>query len=322
MLFNYYSKPEDIRQLEGRLFILLCESDQRAFLDELNKRSQDFIGAIFPSIIHSNKVLSSGALVAQLGDDCETTIIKDIANFDTFELKAFALKPTLFCFVDAFSEHLETFLADIYAHLAEGVRIIGGGAGKMTLKQEPVIFNNQGLYKNAAVIVGIEEPIGLGVAHGWKKLKGPFLVTGANARTLHSLDYEAAKDFYSELVKQQSGIDPSKTDFFQIAKSYPLGVVTEDEELVVRDPIAVSGTHISLVGDVYEYALVHLLHGDTDSLLDAAALVSNIALSELVDKKTRKSIHFRLYFQIYISRYRFPERTRRHNTGKIGRAHV
>lgn len=270
------------------MFILLCESDQRAFLDELNKRTQDFIGAIFPSIIHSNKVLSSGALVAQLEDDCETTIIKDIANSDTSELKALATKPTLFCFVDAFSEHLETFLSDIYMHSAEGVRIIGGGAGKMTLKQEPVIFNNQGLYTNAAVIVGIEEPIGLGVAHGWKKLEGPFLVTGANGRTLHSLDYEAAKDFYSDLVKQQTGTDPSKADFFQIAKSYPLGVVTEDEELVVRDPIAISGTHLSLVGDVHEYALVHLLNGDTDSLLDAAATVSSMALKELGEKKPER----------------------------------
>lgn len=284
MVFKLITDPEALRSFSGRLFILLSESDQDLFLNELNKRAEPYSGAVFPALIAQGELIKNGALVAQLTDDSESVLVKNVIQPDSTYLEKLASKATIFCFVDAFSNALETFIQNTYTDLDDGVRMIGGGAGKLTLKQEPVIFDNSGIYTDAAILIGIEDEMGLGVGHGWKKVDGPFLVTGANGRTLQSLDYESAKDFYSQHVQRQSGTDPRKGDFFQSAKSYPLGVVTEDEELVVRDPISLAGNSISLVGDIHEYAVTHLLYGDTPSLLEAARSVAKMALAELGDR--------------------------------------
>lgn len=281
MLFTYITHPEELRSLTGRLFILLSESDQNSFLDELGSRVETYSGAVFPALIAQGELKRNGALVSQLNDDCESILVSDIRKTGSEALKKLVNSSTIFCFVDAFSNALEPFLYDAYTSFDEGVRMIGGGSGKLTLKQEPVVFDNAGIYSDAAVLVGIKDRIGLGVGHGWKKVEGPFLVTGANGRSLQSLDYESARDFYSDHVQRLSGVDPRKGDFFQSAKSYPLGVVTEDEELVVRDPVSLDGGSIALVGDIHEYAVTHLLYGDTTSLLEAARSVSKMALSEL-----------------------------------------
>lgn len=284
MLFTPISHPEELRSLSGRLFILLSEPDQNSFLDELAKRQEPYSGAVFPALIAHGELKRNGALVAQLTDDCESVLISAIDNPRSEKLKQLMNSATIFCFVDAFSHKLESFLNDAYTSFQDGIRMIGGGAGKLTLKQEPVIFDNSGVYADAAVLVGIKDQIGLGVGHGWEKVEGPFLVTGASGRSLQSLDYEAARDFYSDRVQRLSGVDPRKGDFFQSAKSYPLGIVTEDEELVVRDPIALNGGSIALVGDIHEYAVTYLLYGDTASLLEAARSVSKMALCELGDR--------------------------------------
>lgn len=288
MLFEYVELPSELKKFSGRLVVLLSESDSGAFLKELRNHNEAYHGAVFPALIFNNKLMWNGALVAQLGSDAEAAIIPNIQELDLKVLNRFSVKPTLYCFVDAFSSALEDFLSELYTYLGEDARMIGGGAGKMTLQQEPVIFDEKGIHQNAAILVGIEETIGIGVGHGWKKIEGPFLVTGADGRSLLSLDYESAKDFYAELVIHQSGEDPREGDFFQLAKSYPLGVIAEDEELVVRDPIALSGHAISLVGDIHEHAMVHLLYGDNELLIEAARNVSQMALSQLEGRKPER----------------------------------
>ena len=284
MQFEYITEPQDIQEIHGRLLVLLSEADQEVFLHELNKRTETFCGAVFPALISSGERTERGALIAKLNDSCADVLIKDIVQPDLKDIERLSSKRTIFCFVDAFSESLETFIHNTFTYLDDGVRMLGGGAGKLTLKQEPVVFDNSGIYSNAAVMIGADHEIGLGVGHGWKKIDGPFLVTGSQGRSLQSLDYESAKDFYSALVLQHSGTDPRKGDFFAAAKSYPIGVITEDEEMVVRDPITIDGNAVSLVGDIHEYAVTHLLFGDTPSLLEAARSVSKMALSELGEK--------------------------------------
>lgn len=288
MQFEHISNPEDLSAISGSIFILLAESDQELFISELNNRTEAFCGAVFPALIADGKRTMNGALIAKLSADSEKVLVTDLLEPRAEDLEKLSSRSTIYCFVDAFSTALERFLDNTYEKLDDGVRMIGGGAGKLTLKQEPVVFDNTGIYANAAILIGTSSQIGLGVGHGWKKVDGPFLVTGSSGRSLQSLDYESAKDFYSDLVQQQSGTDPRTANFFDTAKSYPIGVITEDEEMVVRDPIAIDGNSISLVGDIHEYAVTHLLYGDTPSLLEAARSVSKMALSEL-GNRTPKS---------------------------------
>lgn len=292
MRFQFIELPQDIKTVQGRLLVLLHERDEKAFLEALQGREAPYYGAIFPDLIANGSATGGGALVAQLSDDCVALPVHNFIDKQAPDLSVLANKQTVFCFTDAFSTGLSAFVDHAFSHLGEGVRMLGGGAGKLTLEQEPVIFDNDGIYADSALLVGMSCTIGLGVGHGWNKVEGPFLVTGADGRVLQSLDYADAGSLYAELVEKHSGIDPRQGDFFQAAKSFPFGIISEDDELIVRDPVALDGDHLHLVGDISEYAVVHILHGDHESLLSAARAVARMARTELSDRSVDRTIIF------------------------------
>jgi len=292
MTFQFIDTPETLGSISGRLLVFLHERDESAFLTTLTGREEPFYGAVFPDLIANGRASGGGALVAQLSDDYEAVVVNNFIDNNKPDLSILDRKQTVICFADAFSQGLSDFVDHAFARLGEGVRMLGGGAGKLSLKQEPVIFDNHGCYADSALLIGMSRSIGLGVGHGWKKIEGPFLVTDANGRSLKSLDYVGAGKLYSEIVEKHSGTDPRQGDFFQAAKSFPFGIISEDDELVVRDPVVLEGETLKLVGDISEYAVVNILYGDSVSLLEAARSVAKMARQELGDRHPEMTLVF------------------------------
>ena len=163
------------------------------------------------------------------------------------------------------------FLETIFKVLPEESQLIGSGAGKMTLKQEPVIFSRRGIFQNAALIVSHKNEIKVGVENGWEYLEGPFLVSSSNKNILKSLNFKNAFDVYKNIVEKDSGLTFTDDNFFDIAKSYPLGIVKFNKEIVVRDPIALDeNNNLILVGDVEQNATINILKGEKSRLIASA----------------------------------------------------
>jgi hypothetical protein len=260
--------------------MLLHESSASEFLETLSTRDEPFYGAIFPELVADGKVVRSGALVAQLCAECRVEIVPDITRFDAAACGILVKESTALCFTDAFSQGISGFLEKIFASLPDDCHVIGGGAGKMTLRQEPVIFCHDGIYADAALLIGINRMSGIGVGHGWGHYRGPFLVTAAEGNTMSGIDFGSAAHLYQDVVEQSTGQFFTDENFFDLAKSHPFGIVGQGSEMVVRDPVACDGGSIHLVGPVSEYAVVNILRGDRDSLLKAAEEVAERSLAK------------------------------------------
>ena len=283
--FQYASDTATLLQLaksrNGRALILMAEKSAHIDLQVLNDAGVEFFGAIFPEVICDGQNHTAGAVIATLTDDVEVELVHDMHLFDCLAFaQRFKSVVTVLAFVDAFSADRVGFLETMFQGLSNGTKVIGGGAGKWSLVQEPVIFSNHGLHPNAALLIGLMKPMGLALGHGWSKCQGPFLVTGSVDATLQSLDYGSAIEVYKNIVEEDSGRSFSENEFFELSKSYPLGIVKHSGEMVVRDPISCDGTSIQLLGELPVYSIVKILKGDSDTLLQATAQMVVAAVAD------------------------------------------
>ncbi len=276
MLFRYIASSELLRAESGPLLLLLHERTATEFLGVLSSLEQPYYGALLPALIADGAVVDGGALLLDPGLDVHVELVPDLSDFAGPSSKLTA-NCTLLCFLDAFSSGISSFLLNLFEALPDACHVMGGGAGKMTLVQEPVIFSHDGMFMNAALLIGIERRSGLGVGHGWERFQGPFLVTSAEGNSIRGLDYGPAADLYCDVVQQSTGQHFAADNFFDLAKAYPFGIVGQGSEVVVRDPVASNGGSIALVGPVSNYAVVNILRGDNQSLLKAAVQVAERA---------------------------------------------
>jgi hypothetical protein len=237
------------------------------------------IGGLFPELVVHSQRQTTGMLLVPLPYALQTAVFALHSNqpgdFVTQLQTTFAERraepQAMFIFMDAFGQNKNNFIQSLFNVFGVTVSYVGGGAGSLSFNPTPCIFHNTGIYQNA-VVVGIgESALSLGVAHGWETISAPLKVTEANGNQIISLDWEPALDVYQRVVSQHSGQIFTEGNFFEIAKSYPLGIFAFDREMVVRDPFLVKGTTIYTLDDVPEGEYMSILHGDLDALLRGAS---------------------------------------------------
>ena len=91
------------------------------------------------------------------------------------------------------------------------------------------------------------------------------------------------------MVEQHSGREFTDDNFFDIAKGYPFGIVKNDAECIVRDPLMVNeNNELVCVGEVEDNMLVDILNGDKESLVSAAKEATVASLNKT--ESPRKAI--------------------------------
>lgn len=171
------------------------------------------------------------------------------------------------CFVDAFAPNKGELVQGLYDELGPSVNYLGAGAGSLSFQPLPCIIYGKQVHVNAAFIALSEVPVSLGVAHGWEAISEPMKVTATDGNTVLSLNWKPAFEVYESEIMAHGGLAIREANFFSIAKSYPLGLVRLDAEMVVRDPYAAAGMGIHVVDEVPEGDYVSIMNGNLGSLL-------------------------------------------------------
>lgn len=292
------------------LIVLTC-SDNGFTPEQLNPllagQKLPLIGGVFPALIFDNRKIMRGSVVWGMRRAVALSVIEQLSdpanNLDDAveaalpdEMPDSALQLVL---VDGFSKRIGELISVLHEQVGL-TDTIGGGAGSLDFVQRPCLLTNGGMLEDAAVIATISGRAGVGVAHGWNRIEGPFRVTESHQNTIVSLDWRPAFDVYREVVEAHSGQAFHDDNFFDLAKAYPFGITRLDSERVVRDPLMVGdGGSLICVGEVPQGEHLDILNGDEPSLIAAAA-----SAREMADARLQGPLQLR-FFVDCISRVLF-----------------
>lgn len=292
------------------LLIIACDANgfDAASVDPiLVSLELPLIGGVFPAIMYNKERLERGTLVCGLRRKAMLSVIEHLSDASTDldealeqalpeELPNSALQVVL---VDGFATRIGALINALHEQVGL-MDTIGGGAGSLDFVQRPCLFTNRGLLQDAAVIATIPGEAGVGVAHGWERVSGPYRVTESEDNTIISLDWRPALEVYREAVEAHSGGELRDDNFFDLAKAYPFGITRLDAERIVRDPLRPDERGgLLCVGEVPQGEHVDILHGDQPSLLAAAEQARSMA-----DQRLDASVNLRLFMDC-ISRVLF-----------------
>lgn len=271
------------RKLDERcttLLILSADDNNynKCVIDSLliNAKSK-IMGGIFPQIIYEKKNYSIGTVICVLDDIIDVTVIQDLSmnnNISDFIEDNIIVDTkttnTIFVLVDGLSKNIGSVINGLFENFGLFVNYIGGGAGSLTFIQKPVIYTNEGLLEDCAQIGITKLRSSIGVKHGWEAISNPFKVTKSSKNIVLELDYKPAFEVYKEVVEFNSHLKFNNTNFFDIAKGYPLGINKLSGEMIVRDPIMTQNNALICVGDVAENVFVSILKGEDENLINSA----------------------------------------------------
>ncbi|MCC7205763.1 MAG: FIST C-terminal domain-containing protein [Anaerolineae bacterium] len=256
--------------------------DVPALLAALRAENIPVAGGVFPGVIYGESRYEKGLVADVLPIYAQTSRITGL-NATSFDLTGLPEPPDRQCLtalvlVDGLTKHVALFLDHLFRRLANRVRYVGGGAGSLSFQQKPCVFDSDGMYQDAALVLWLKTKMALGVRHGWQTLRGPFIATQTEGTVVQQLSGQPAFKVYSEIIKNRTGRTLTRENFFEIAKGYPLGIFHARMDHIVRDPIAFTEDgSLVCVGEVPKHALTYILQGNRQKLVEHAHLATNEA---------------------------------------------
>lgn len=251
------------------IFILVAEYTSFN-LEDLKDYNGEIFGGIVPFVIYNNEYYNKGLIVCSLEENSDFLLVEDL-NYLDVNSTFFENRKSFLVLLDGLSQNITKFLENLFEVVCENAKVIGGGAGKMTFENDPVIFTKDKIYKNAAIIIATPMNLHSKIGKGWEYLDGPFLTTSSEKNVLKTLNYKNAFDVYKSVVEKNSGMIFKDDNFFDIAKSYPLGIVKLNNQTIVRDPIYIDkNNNIVLVGDIFQNSTINILKGDDKNLIKSS----------------------------------------------------
>ncbi|MGH1486764.1 MAG: FIST signal transduction protein [Cellvibrionaceae bacterium] len=253
--------------------------DESAIKSALQHCAIPICGGLFPKLINNNKVMSSGAII--IGLDITVTVC-NYTDLNTSNItqqierngQSITALDSFIIFADALCSTNEDFINEFYDYVGSGITAIGGGTGFLDFVKRPNIFTNEGLINNAVQVVGLPKALSRSIGHGWEILDGPYLVTASRGHKIDTIDYKPAFELYQNVIKSLSGEKIDETNFFEIAKNFPLGIIDLSGNVLVRDPITFDQKSLECVGNIPTNVTVNILKGNKKTLIESAEKVA------------------------------------------------
>lgn len=265
----------------GGILVLSCADNGFApdALDEvLSSYALPVFGGLFPAILRGTEVLDRGSIVVGFPGAAKVQMVEGLGKdpdglADLIDADAFgdARGGTVFVIVDGKSLHVNALLAAVFETVGLDVAYLGGGCGSLDFETRPVVFTNEGVRADAAVLAFVPVASGIGLAHGMSSVDGPFKVTEASGTTVKTIDWKPAAAFYREAVSGQPDHGTGKRSFVDTDAHFALGMNRLGSERVVVEPVAEhDGGALGFMVEMSEGDFVDLMHISEDDVVAAA----------------------------------------------------
>lgn len=274
---------------EGASSILLLSADSEQYTTEtldplLTNLPVPVFGGIFPCVIYEGCVHETGTIAIGLNQTLSTHVLSGLSDPDTDfiqQLESLSQEhpfgDTLFVVVDGFGLRISALFQDLYEIFGLSHAFLGGGAGSLRLTRQPCVYTNQGLLEDVALLVDFPFIKSIAIEHGWEAMAGPFVVTSAQNTTVEAIDFSPAFDVYRSVVETSEPVNFDTTEFFDIAKNFPVGMTRYGGDFVVRDALSTDHGAIHFVGEIPENQEIYILKGNKRLLIEAASRCAHAA---------------------------------------------
>lgn len=194
---------------------------------------------------------------------------------------------------DALAGYTDDFIQELMLKTNGKYQLVGGGAGDDAKFGETEVFFGRKSYKDAAVALEIisNEPIGIGVQHGWETASRAMRVTEADGSRLISVDSMSAVEAFQEFAEETK-------QTFDLKNPIPfflhnvIGLHTSNGyKLRVPLNIHPDGS-ISCASNVPEGSTIHIMRTSNASAANAASQAAEAALAQLNGNEPRVAIFF------------------------------
>ncbi|WP_375490596.1 FIST signal transduction protein [uncultured Jatrophihabitans sp.] len=196
----------------------------------------------------------------------------------------------MFMLADGLTREQHELVRGAYSVLGLEVPIVGGCTGDDL--DYAVTYQFHGTGAGVEVLsdsivgldLGSDQPMGIGIAHGWSKHGEPMMVTSSEGGEVQLLDGEPAIDCYLRAIGETRALldDPDK--FREVAFANPLGMSRRSgADVRVVHAVDRERGSVHCLADVPQGALVWPMTSDVDSLIGAAHESATAAIAELGD---------------------------------------
>ncbi len=171
-----------------------------------------------------------------------------------------------------------------YGVAGAAVPLVGGCAGDDLAMQRTEQLHGAEVTTNAVVAAAIrsDAPVGVGVAHGWREVGEPMLVTASRGVVVETLDDRPALDVYLDAFDAPASVRGDEAAFVEFAVVRPLGIVRRDRtEIRYVSGADYEARTLTCIAEVPPGAAVYLMEGDTDTVLRATDAACRAALDGL-----------------------------------------
>jgi hypothetical protein len=273
--------------------------DLQELLDAINKHSHDvpLIGCSTAGEIAASGVRDSSVVVTALGGEgfsVRTTAAIDAAS-DLRRSGAQAAaalteldeRPhrVLMLLTDGLAGDQQQIVRGAYSVAGAGVPLVGGCAGDDGEMETTYQLHGHQVLNDAVVsaAIGSDEPIGIGVRHGWQRVGEPMLVTDSAENVVKTIDDRPALDVYLERLDAPPKVRSDPAAFVKFAQTHPLGLDRQGGEDHVRfiGDADFEARTLACIARVPQGGLAWLMEGSDESVLAATDAACTDALAGL-----------------------------------------
>ena len=237
-------------------------------------------GGIFPEVIYNGSLYKQGVVGCAFQSPVSIEVIKDLDKFKGNFSEDFVSTNTrtLLIFTDAYTDNIPLLIETLYENNFKETVFIGGSAGSIINIDQPSLFTCDDIFTGGAIIAAAQDFMSVGISHGWQPISEPVVASSVDKKILKSINFEPAFEYYKKIIEQDAGIQLTADRLLDVAKSYPLGMLKYDGEIILRVPFSVGEENsLLLASEMPENSVLVVTKGYPDKLIAAAGTAAEQA---------------------------------------------